>query len=322
MPVISLNFFFPKIIRFCYLVIYGLAVSFMAINSGNIGSSIYLGCLCLALFLSLLIPVDIFLNCLFFTIPFTAVLKLPIEIFSFVTLLQLILILRAVLSNVNIRLLSIILIIVLAVLTHIIPVLLYDQTFANILLLALNILTFYCTFKLAKYSKIHIMAAYTSFAVGVLIAGLIAINYDILISEIQDYRFCGLWTDPNFWGMFCLIGIFISLLSGFKTPWKFIFLIPLIIALALQGFTTLSRTFLFVNTLMIPIILYRYMKRNIWISFIIIIILFVGVYYAWPYVETVFDKRALDENDFSNGRFESTLVYFSFLENNPLVALF
>ena len=84
MPVISLNFFFPKIIRFCYLVIYGLAVSFMAINSGNIGSSIYLGCLCLALFLSLLIPVDIFLNCLFFTIPFTAVLKLPIEIFSFV----------------------------------------------------------------------------------------------------------------------------------------------------------------------------------------------------------------------------------------------
>ena len=55
------------------------------------------------------------------------------------------------------------------------------------------------------------------------------------------------------------------------------------------------------------------MKRNIWISFIIIIILFVGVYYAWPYVETVFDKRALDENDFSNGRFESTLVYFSFL---------
>lgn len=59
------------------------------------------------------------------------------------------------------------------------------------------------------------MAAYTSFAVGVLIAGLIAINYDILISEIQDYRFCGLWTDPNFWGMFCLIGIFISLLSGF-----------------------------------------------------------------------------------------------------------
>ena len=322
MPVISLNFFFPKIIRFCYLVIYGLAVSFMAINSGNIGSSIYLGCLCLALFLSLLIPVDIFLNCLFFTIPFTAVLKLPIEIFSFVTLLQLILILRAVLSNVNIRLLSIILIIVLAVLTQIIPVLLYEQTFANILLLALNILTFYCTFKLAKYSKIHIMAAYTSFAVGVLIAGLIAINYDILISEIQDYRFCGLWTDPNFWGMFCLIGIFISLLSGFKTPWKFIFLIPLIIALALQGFTTLSRTFLFVNTLMIPIILYRYMKRNIWISFIIIIFLFVGVYYAWPYVETVFDKRALDENDFSNGRFESTLVYFSFLENNPLVALF
>lgn len=196
--------------------------------------------------------------------------------------------------------------------TQIFPTILFSQTVANIILLSFNLLTFYCTYKLTASGKININHAYLSFTVGVLLAGIIALYFGISVSDFQDYRFCGLWTDANFWGMFCMIGIITCLLNGFKRPVTFVILFPIILILSYFGFLTLSRTFTIVSALMIIVTSWSYFKKNIFSSILVIIIFSVSAYYALPYAIEIFTERGFDNNDMTNGRVESTLHFFEY----------
>ena len=301
-----------KWLAFTGIAIYALLIGFMAINSESVTSSSYAGAMAVSLFLSSLLPVGAFCNCVFLTIPFTAVLKLPIEAFSFMTLMQLLLIIRTLMSRVKVNVNYMIGIIFAGIATQIFPTLLFGQTIANIILLSFNLLTFYCTYKLTAFGKINVNHAYLSFTVGVLLAGLIALNYGISVSIIHEYRFCGLWTDANFWGMFCMIGIITCLLNGFKRPISFIILLPFILSLSYHGFLTLSRTFTIVCALMILVTSWSYVKKSILGSILVIIIFCVSAYYAFPYAVEIFSERGFDNDDMTNGRVESTIRFFEY----------
>ena len=87
----------PYLVFVC-ITVYALSICLMAVNSGSITSANYTVGMALALSSVIFLPLGGFCNCIFFTIPFTAVLKLPFEAFSFITLLQLIYIVRFILS--------------------------------------------------------------------------------------------------------------------------------------------------------------------------------------------------------------------------------
>lgn len=310
----------PKLI-FLSTCIYCAAISYMAINSASVTGSSYLGALFIALCLCCALPVGAMVNCIFMTIPFTSVLKLPIEAFSFITLLQVIFIIKSLIANSSISPNTIVYITIVAFITQLFPFIISNQTFNNLLLLIFNLLTFYCAFSLTKTRKVNVMHAYFAFSVGVLAAGLIAQNFGIHVAEMQDYRFCGLWTDPNFWGMFCLIGIVTCLMIGFSKPYLFVITLPIIILLALQGFLTLSRTFIVVCSLMVTIITWSYLKRTFWGSLLIVCVLCVGIYYALPYAIDIFSKRELNDNDVTNGRFSNTSMIFDYMFNHTDLTL-
>ena len=310
----------PYLVFVC-ITVYALSICLMAVNSGSITSANYTVGMALALSSVIFLPLGGFCNCIFFTIPFTAVLKLPFEAFSFITLLQLIYIVRFILSFPKALNYSIGIVLV-GLMTQFFPVFFFQQTLSNIILLIANLLTFYCTYQLAKDSKLNINHAYLCFSIGVVLAGYIALIYGIHVAEMQDYRFCGLWTDPNFWGMFCLIGIITCLLNGFQKPLLFFILLPIILGLAYLGFLTLSRTFLVVCFLIVFVTGWTYLKRSLLGSIAVIFILVGAIYYALPYVEIMLSKRGFDENDLSNGRFDNTAMIFNFVKDNIDAVLF
>jgi len=307
---------------FIGMAIYAVCICFMAINSQSITNPNYIMGILGAFIITAFLPLGAFCNCIFFTVPFTSVLKLPIETFSFITLMQLLLIIRAIGFKQNIYLNSYIKIVIASTLTQFFPIMVFGQTFNGIILLVFNLLTFYCVYKLVEQSELSINHAYLSFSIGVLLAGFIAIPYNIYVTDMHEDRFCGLWTDPNFWGMFCLIGIVTSLLYGFKKPLLFIFLLPIILGLAYQGFLTKSRTFIIVCSLMAIVISWSYLKKMRRGSVLVIVMLLVGIYYALPYAIEIFSERGLDENDVTNGRAENTVMIFDFMQDHLDAILF
>lgn len=311
----------PKLI-FLSTCIYCAAISYMAINSASVTGSSYLGALFIALCLCCALPVGAMVNCIFMTIPFTSVLKLPIEAFSFITLLQLMFIIKSLLVKSNISVSKIFLLSVAAISSQILPIVIAAQTFNNILILTFNLITFYCAYNLTKESKINIMQAFFSFSIGVLAAGTISQLYDIHVSGTQDWRFCGLWTDPNFWGMFCLIGIVTCLLICFEKPCMSLVTLPVMVFLSIQGFLTISRTFIIVCSLMVLVISWSYLKRTFWGSVMVIAVLCLGIYFTIPLAEEVFSERALDQDDLSNGRFRNTALIFEHMFNRWDYAVF
>ena len=303
---------YPKLIFLCD-TLFCAAIANMAVHSESVMGSQYLMSLFGAILICCAIPIGAMTNCIFMTIPFTSVLKLPIEAFSFITLLQLVFIIKSMFIRPDISIAKIIIISLVAVASQFFPIIVANQTLNNIILLTFNLITFYCALTLTKNNRISITQAYFSFSVGVLVAGIVSQVYGIHVAEMQDYRFCGLWTDPNFWGMFCLIGIVTCLLLGFEKPYMFLITLPIIVLLAAQGFLTLSRTFIVVCSLMVLVISWRYLKRSFLGSIIVVGILCVGIYYALPYATEIFSERALNDDDISNGRFNNTSLIFDYM---------
>lgn len=303
------------------IALYAVCICLMAKNSGAVTSAGYMMYMGVAMVTASFLSMGGLCNCIFFTIPFTAVLKLPVEAFSFITLMQLILIIRFVVTYPKTFNTSI-LIVFWGIMTQIFPMLFFSQTMSNLILLLSNLLTFYCTYRLSKDSKLNINHAYLCFTIGVVLACLISFYYEISVVEHPDYRFCGLWTDPNFWSMFCLIGITTCLLNGFRKPLLFVVFVPIIITLAYFGFMTLSRTFIIVCSLIILVTSATYLKKTVLGSVAVVLIFIIAIYYALPYAEMVFTERALDENDITNGRFINTVMIYDFVKYNIEAIMF
>ena len=55
-----------------------------------------------------------------------------------------------------------------------------------------------------------------------------------------------------------------------------------------------------------------HLKKSVIGSIFVIVALCVGVYYALPYAIEIFTERGFDDNDMTNGRVESTLLFFEY----------
>lgn len=305
---------YPKL-TFIGVAMFAALICMMAIRSEHIMSPLYLLAMGGACFVAMLLNLNAFCNCLFMVIPFTSVLKLPVEVISFVSLMQMLFVLRAIVSR-YISLKGLGGVVLVCIITQIPAVILFQQSVPNILLFIINVLSFYGLYKMSESRAVKITHIFLSFAIGVLLAGLVSLTYNISVAEHPDIRFCGLWSDPNFWGMFCMIGILACLIISMENKRNLIFMAPIIILLASQGFLTLSRTFVVMGGIMSIVVLWKQIRGSFWGTLFLIVVLAVGLYYAYPYAEHVFTERGIEEDDISNGRFQSSIRYLQFFEDN------
>lgn len=298
-------------------------VCLMGISCQTPTSSTYLISSSIFILISLFLPIGDYCACILFSLPFSAALKLPVDSISFITLAEIILIAKSLLTLRYLKKSIFIIIGLFSIISQVFPVLMFGQSFSNITLLAFNLMTFYCMYIISYENTINIKFTLFLFALGVCLAGVIADNYDIRISDLEsEYRFCGLWTDPNFWGMFCLMGITIALTEGFQNPKLMILSIPIIVVLAIQGFMTLSRTFIVICAIMLLFLSWSYLKKSIWGSVIIFTAIIYGLIFAIPYIEDIFLLRNIEGDDVSNGRFTNSLNFIHFFLGNVTALLF
>ncbi len=306
------------------LMLFALCIVSMTITSKTTIPYIYSGSAFIAMLLALSLPVSGLCNCLFFSLPFSSILKLPVGVFGFVTLMQILLIARIMLeASAGVRRRSLY-IAVGCVASQILSVLFFGQTLMNVILLTFNALLLYGMTILTRHKYINIKNLFLWFSLGVLTAGIINMLTGIHVFVVQEHRFCGLWTDPNFWGIFCIIGIAASLIACLKRPLTWVYNLPIAIGLAYQGFLTLSRSFLIAFAFVVVLMSISFLRHEISIKRGILLasILCLSASFALPFVTTTLNKRVFDVNDISNGRIESALAYLEFFFQTPLPVLF
>ena len=277
----------------------------------GIGSSLALIGSTLCVIIACIIPINVCLYCICFAYPFSAVLLLPIGL-SITTILELIFIIRTLTHpKIEISSLSLIGIGMFVFFSQLIPFLIFDLSISKIFVLCYNILIFLCVYKISKKNQINQTLLYLSFALGVLISCFISLYTNNNADVDPDYigRFVGLWTDPNFLGMFCMLSI-VALFSktGYNLK-KLLLSIPIIAGLSYWGLLTQSRTFLIVYAFFIVLFLirafYKLNLRNILIGVMII----AGIINSSSYViETLMSRNT--GRDWTNGRLNDTQIAF------------
>ena len=306
------------------LVLYVLCIVSMTIASETAIPYIYSGSAAIALLLALYLPIGEFGNCIFFSLPFSSILKLPVEAFGFVTLMQILLIARTMLEASTGERRRCLYITIGCIASQILSASFFEQTLMNVILWTFNVLLLYAMAIITRHRYININNLFLCFSLGVLTAGIINMLTGIHAAVFQEYRFCGLWTDPNFWGIFCIIGIAASLIACLKRPLTWVYNLPIAISLAYQGFLTLSRSFLIAFAFVLVLTSISFLRHEISIKRGILLasILCLSASFALPFVTTTLTERAFDVNDISNGRIDSALAYLEFFFQNPLSILF
>lgn len=253
-------------------------------------------------------PMKIALSCICFAYPFLSVLKLPIEVISLVTSFNLIFIVRTLMfSTVKVPSSSILSIFSVAIAYQVIPMFFYNQTIGNIILFTANLLMLVCVYRGVCQNKLSVKLAMEFFTLGVL--GSCWISKMVNSMNPEWMRFTGFWPDPNFLGMFCLIGIAVCLNHIINSD-KMILAVAVLLGLAFYGFMTVSRTFVVVGTLMVLVYCAISLKRGGtkgWIFLAVVIGLAIA---AIPYVEALLALRGFDENNLTNNRTELSGILF------------
>ncbi len=198
------------------------------------------------------------------------------------------------------------------------PIIVFEMPLAELLKLICCILLFICFVKVVIKNKGTLELIYMATALGVLsscIAGMYyvrPVSEEVFDKSITWLRYCGLWTDPNFLGCFCLIGI----LSLFRLkPQKFVFQLMIWAICAVifyYGTLTMSRTYLVVFALLLGVYFYRSMKGSGSMAFVAILVLAVAIPALIGYVEMIENNRVVgNAESVTSGRFEQTIALLS-----------
>lgn len=295
----------------------------------NLSGSAAMGLGVLALGIALISSVELCALCVVYTIPFAIGVQ---EVFGGINLnnaIQLLLIVKSVLYgkellsfNKAVTICSVALII------QLLPIIACAQSLLNVMILAINMMLSLIYYRLIKDSKIPYITIFVAFSLGVLISCLVALygNFQIKNSEYIEYdffRFCGLWTDPNFLGAFCNIVLATCLyLSQGKTK-NLLLLSPIMLLSLFLGFKTLSFTYIILLISVIGAFLISNIKdtgKLIFIGFICVIIV---APYVIGKIDDVLAVRVVgDDTDVSHGRFTSSIELLSIWISNIHYFLF
>lgn len=277
---------------------------------------------------SMLSSVGVSFCMLTFFLPFISVTAFPMFGIDFhtISILELVLLFRLAISSVNFVRIYFLLIIV-AFLLQFIPIVAFNQSIGNAIKFALDLLLFYVTFKLSSRNVFSEKMAMLSLTLGILSSCIGGLFYKSPVSDVYDadvswLRFKGLWTDPNFLGMFCLIGMIYLYHVNTKKKIVKVSIFACIALLFYFATLTMSRTFLLMTVACVFFIGIQSLKK---IS-ISTIILMMGIAVFIPYfmdiVNKIMEVRVDSEGGIGNGRVERTMQVMNTFLSNPISLFF
>ena len=200
-----------------------------------------------------------------------------------------------------------------ALIPQLYPLLFCYQELSNVIKLVLDILLFIGFFNLMKSDVISKEDVMLSLTFGILVSCVTGLYYDnpdtgTFDSDLSYDRYKGLWTDPNFLGMFCLIGM--ATCIGFDCSSRLEKLLGYAVAgtLLYFGSLTMSRTFLIVLVLLFAIYAVSVLRKSVWAVGALVVVGIFLITLFFDMVDNVVSVRVNSEGGMANGRLDRTKV--------------
>lgn len=271
----------------------------------------------IAIGICLIANVECGIACLLFALPFVAVTAVPLAGINIhlIQILEMVVIFKVTATkwfDLNIETMFKILIV--CFFTQAVPLIFCSQDFSSVVKLTLNILLFYTIYIEITNCYIGTKTLYISFGLGIIVACIAGFYY---ISPETDMsylmydnriRYTGLWTDPNFMSMFCMLAVSIFLNIDTKSLKKIIIVSPLIVFPAYVGTLTLSRSFFVVGIIVVFIYVLSTIKHFNFRTISIILISAITVFYLLEYAEHLVEVRHYTERGLTNGRVDRSFL--------------
>lgn len=264
---------------------------------------------------------------LFFITTFTADLQVSIAGIPFITLLQLIYIVQIIFGIKNKLIVKSVIGIGIICMLQIPSVIFYQQTFLHIVVFAVNMLVMVSI----VYESINRNGKFSDncllfFTVGLTVTLIAGILRDS--RNVSWERYTGLWTDPNFLGLFCLIGISILVSKSQLKAKNLLMYMPLMVLFIYSGYMTLSRTFIIVFVLFIVYTIIKVLTSNS-IKFgaklltLVVVVICLILFYENVWTSIV-NQRGITagEGDITHGRVEATKTLLDYWINQIPALLF
>lgn len=311
----------------CKFLIYAAIVA--VIPYFNLSGSPAMALGTIALGIAMISSVEFCALCLVYTIPFALGVQ---EVFGTVNLnnaIQLVFIMKAVINGKGLLTVNkVIQIFAIALATQLLPIVACSQNIMNVIVLSINILLFFVYYRLIRGRRLPYITTFVAFSLGVLMSCFVALygSFEIRNSvnlEYDFFRFCGLWTDPNFLGAFCIIALATCLyLSQGKTK-NLLLLSPIMLLTLFFGFKTLSFTYIVLLVAVIGAFIMAHSKNTGQLLLLVLICVIVVAPYIMGKIDNVMSVRIVGDNsDVSHGRFSSSLDLLSIWINNIQYFLF
>lgn len=283
----------------------------------------------IALGIAMISSVEFCALCVAYSIPFAIGVQ---EVFGAVNLnnaIQLVFVLKAIIDGKGLLSVNkVIQIFAIALATQLLPMIACYQNIMNVIILSINILLLVIYYKLVRGRRLPYITTFVAFSLGVLISCFVALygSFEIRNSEYLEYdffRFCGLWTDPNFLGAFCTIALATCLhLSQGKTK-NLLLLSPIMMLTLFFGFKTLSFTYIVLLVVVIGVFVMSHSKNTGQLFLLGLICVIVVAPYIVEKIDNVMSVRIVgDDSDVSHGRFTSSLDLLSIWFSNIQYFLF
>ena len=204
------------------------------------------------------------------------------------------------------------------------------QSIKNIIVFLVNFFLMYLVFieftEADEYQYRTTLLFYILGVIAAVIAGLYRRGPNV------DYwiRFRGIWTDPNFLGMFCILACcaVFSLAKGKVKNW--IVYLPVLFLMIYAGYLTQSRTFIYVCAAVVAFYVISVLrsttdsieKKIAIVAVVLLAAIFIYNVFLVNIVEQRGITSGINGQDWSNGRFSLTAENFEFWSLNLFNMLF
>lgn len=304
----------------CLSVLFVLSVGYIPFNAfGSVTNQI----LCLiAVFCSLFSSLRGCVLQMAFFLPFVSVTAFPMFGINFhaISMIEMVLLLKVFREGFFTVSKNGRLFIVCALIPQLYPLLFCYQELGNVIKLVLDILLFIGLFNLVKNEVISKNDVMLFLTFGILVSCVTGLFYDnpdtgMYDSDVSYDRYKGLWTDPNFLGMFCLIGMATCISIDCASRWGKLMNYAIAGALLYFGSLTMSRTFLVVLVLLFAIYALTVLRTSVWavVAFTLVGIFLVPLFFEL--VDNVASVRMDSEGGLANGRLNRTMIVLDVMES-------
>ena len=204
------------------------------------------------------------------------------------------------------------------------------QDMKNVIVFLVNFFLMYLVYTEMKETDVHqYRIALTLYVVGVFAAVLAGIYRRG--SDVESWvRFKGIWTDPNFMGMFCVLACcaVLSLAKGKARRWIIAF--PVLVLMVYGGYLTQSRTFIYACGILILVYMFNVLTDSkisaIKKIFIALLLILAAFFVYNKLLINVVEQRGITSSvggeDWTNGRLSLTKYNFEVWSKNVFTMLF